>query len=70
MKSNINIEKILEKVPDYQQFYDTDELNEQSFRLAREYPELVEIKEIGHLETVILRILKDIDPFDNDKISR
>lgn len=34
MKSNINIEKILEKVPDYQQFYDTDELNEQSFRLA------------------------------------
>lgn len=39
MKSNINIEKILEKVPDYQQFYDTDELNEQSFRLAREYPE-------------------------------
>ena len=50
MKSNINIEKILEKVPDYQQFYDTDELNEQSFRLAREYPELVEIKEIGHWE--------------------
>lgn len=48
MKSNINIKKILEKVPDYQQFYDTDELNEQSFRLAREYPELVEIKEIGH----------------------
>lgn len=44
----INIEKILEKVPDYQQFYDTDELNEQSFRLAHEYPELVEIKKIGH----------------------
>lgn len=41
------IKDLIERVPDYKEFLTVDELNESSKRLAEEYPELVEIFEIG-----------------------
>lgn len=41
------IEEILCNVPNYQVFKTVEELNESSRELAREYPEIVELKEIG-----------------------
>ena len=40
---NFVMESILARVPDYQEFYTVDELNQHSFQLAKEYPDVVEL---------------------------
>lgn len=45
---NLNIESILNCVPEYHEFYNADELNEHSFHLARQYPDMVTIKILGY----------------------
>ena len=44
---NFDMESILARVPDYQEFYTVDELNQHSFQLAKEYPDVVEVTELG-----------------------
>lgn len=44
---NFDMESILARVPDYQEFYTVDELNQHSFQLAKEYPDVVELFEAG-----------------------
>lgn len=44
---NFDMESILARVPDYQEFYTVDELNRHSFQLAKEYPDVVELFEAG-----------------------
>ena len=38
---------LLDTIPDYQEFLTLEELDESSRRLARDYPEAVELFEIG-----------------------
>lgn len=45
---NLNIESILNCVPEYHEFYNADELNEHSSHLARQYPDMVTIKKLGY----------------------
>ena len=44
---NFDMESILARVPDYQEFYTVAELNQHSFQLAKEYPDVVELFEAG-----------------------
>ena len=43
----INLEDILEQIPDYKEFYTVDELDERTKKLAEKYPECVTVKELG-----------------------
>jgi len=43
----LNYEEITEEIPDYERFLTVDELNESSAQLATQYPDVVELKEIG-----------------------
>lgn len=43
----MDIKKILSEVPDYKGFFTMAELDESTFRLAREFPELVTVTELG-----------------------
>lgn len=45
---NLNIDNILNHVPNYTEFYNTDELNEHSVNLASKYPDRVTIKKLGY----------------------
>ncbi len=47
MNLGLLIEEILRNVPDYRKFKTVEELNESSRKLAEEYREIVELKEIG-----------------------
>lgn len=44
----MTIEQILELVPDYQEFYTVDELDEQIDMLAAQYPDTVEVSIVGY----------------------
>ncbi len=41
------IQKLIDNIPDYQQFLTVDEMDENSKKLAAEFPDLVEIFEAG-----------------------
>ena len=41
------IQKLIDNIPDYQQFLTVDEMDENSKRLAAEFPGIVEIFEAG-----------------------
>ena len=43
----IDLERVLNQVPDYPVFYTVEEMNERSFQLARKHPDVVEITEAG-----------------------
>lgn len=44
----MDIQGILSQVPDYQSFFTMEEMDESSKRLAQEYPDLVELRLLGH----------------------
>ena len=44
---SIDMESILRRVPDYQEFFTVNEMNERSFALAKEHPEAVTLFEAG-----------------------
>lgn len=41
------IEKIIEEIPDYQEFLTTKEMDENSLELANKYPDIVKVKSLG-----------------------
>ncbi len=44
----MNFQDIIDKVPNYETFLTVDELDESTFKLAREYPEIVHVFEVGN----------------------
>lgn len=43
----IDIEEILSRVPEYTEFHTVEEMDQRSFALAAEYPDAVELTELG-----------------------
>ena len=43
----MDILKILDQIPDYQSFLTVDEMDRNTLALAEQYPDIVQVKEIG-----------------------